>query len=435
MRKALCATTALVAANLAVGQASADSGGIKLGISGFYRASAGVLIGGDQVQTGPASGQGDFGRDSGGFRQEIRINFKGQTTLDNGLTVGVLVGLNAENAVSGGLSQNRSYVNFAGKYGDVRFGEGDPVEVLKEMCVFDPGNVTANFGVNSANQNFNNMAKRAFTTPTFAGAVHTVGTVGVAGLETANATCGGLASRGTSIDYFSPSFGGFTFGVSYTPEAGQRNASGSQGFGSGTDLKISTPENLLGVGADFNHDFGSGWTLLIGGGGEWAFSSGHNSAGGALPGNKPSTYFLGFQVGIPGGWTAGASGQYYVNYPNSGLFAATDAGTSGADGWVAAVGAAYTIDAVSLGLEGSYSQYQTFEGGFTGAGACPAGNCSGHDAIWAVGLTGAYALGPGISLEAMIAYAKYDANVGTPNPVNPMSYDAVELDAGLAIDF
>ena len=30
------------------------------------------------------------------MRQEIRVNFTGQTQLDNGITVGVLVGLNGE---------------------------------------------------------------------------------------------------------------------------------------------------------------------------------------------------------------------------------------------------------------------------------------------------------------------------------------------------
>src|SRR5271163_2279762 len=102
MKKALCATTALVAAGLAAGQASAD-GGIKLGLSGYYRGSAGILIGGDQTAVGHTAkgntiGLGDFGRTSGGFRQEVRINFKGETTLDNGITVSVLVGLNPEGA-------------------------------------------------------------------------------------------------------------------------------------------------------------------------------------------------------------------------------------------------------------------------------------------------------------------------------------------------
>ena len=73
--------------------------------------------------------------------------------------------------------------------------------------------------------------------------------------------------------------------------------------------------------------------------------------------------------------------------------------------------------------------------GFTGAGACPAGNCQGHDSIWGVSLNGAYALGPGINLEAQVAYSKYDPDVGTPTTKNPMSYDAVEIDGGFAINF
>ncbi|HXQ39755.1 MAG TPA: hypothetical protein VN821_00710, partial [Candidatus Udaeobacter sp.] len=96
MKKSLFGTTALVAAGLATSQALAD-GGIKLDISGYYRASAGVLIGGDQAAVASkikttsggtaGGGLGDFGRTSGGFRQEIRINFKGDFTLPDGITV------------------------------------------------------------------------------------------------------------------------------------------------------------------------------------------------------------------------------------------------------------------------------------------------------------------------------------------------------------
>ena len=208
MKKALCATTALVAAGLAAGQASAD-GGIKLGLSGYYRGSAGILIGGDQTPVGtPAAGKGlgDFQRTSGGFRQEVRINFKGETTLDNGITVSVLVGLNPNGAANTSGRLNRAYADFSGKYGDVRFGQGSPTDAISQTCVYDPGNVTANFGVNSANQDFTNAGLSNF------------GTVGVATFETADATCVNLSGKGTSVDYFSPSFGGFTFGVSYTPE-------------------------------------------------------------------------------------------------------------------------------------------------------------------------------------------------------------------------
>jgi len=426
MKKALCATTALVAAGLAAGQASAD-GGIKLGLSGYYRGSAGILIGGDQTPvlvhgtkfgkaTTHTGGLGDFGRTSGGFRQEVRINFKGETTLDNGITVSVLVGLNPNGAANTSGRLNRAYADFSGKYGDVRFGQGSPTDAVSQTCVYDPGNVTANFGVNSANQDFTNAGLGA------AGGAGA--TVGVATFETADATCVTFTGKGTAINYYSPSFGGFTFGVSFTPEGSVTNSSGSQGFGAGTDLKNKKAENILAAGADYNHDFGGGWTLLVGGGGEWAFT-GHTKGGNTLPGNKPSTYLLGVQVGIPGGFTVGASGQYDVNYANNSSFAATDAGTSGADGWVGAIGGSYTIDAVSIGLEGIYGRYQVHHG-------APS---AGHDAIWGVSLNGAYALGPGINLEAQVAYSKYSPAVGTPSSTNPMKYDAVELDAGFAINF
>jgi len=39
------------------------------------------------------------------------------------------------------------------------------------------------------------------------------------------------------------------------------------------------------------------------------------------------------------------------------------------------------------------------------------------------------------ALEGQVAYSKYDPAVGTPSSTNPMSYDAVELDAGIAINF
>jgi hypothetical protein len=429
MKRALCGTTALVAAGLAVGQASADSKGIMLGISGYFRGSAGILIGGDQTAvhfaTGPGKvatkagvgGLGDFGRTSGGFRQEVRINFKGQTTLDNGITVSVLVGLNPNGAANVSARTNRAYADFSGKYGDVRFGQGDPVVAFESECVYDPGNVTANFGVNSSNQDFTN-----------AGLGRTPGghgvTIGVATFETADATCSTMTQKATSVAYFSPTFGGFAFAVSYTPEGGTTNQSGSQGFGAGTDLKNRKDENVLSAAANFNHDFGGGWTLLVGGGGEWAFT-GHTAAGASLTKNKPSEYGLGFQVGIPGGWTAGASGQYIVNYANNPIFAATDAGTSGADGWVGAAGVSYTIDAVSVGLEGIYGSYQVHQGS----------PLAGHDAIWGVSLNGAYALGPGINLEGQVAYSKYDPASGTPTSTNPLTYDAVEIDAGFAVNF
>jgi hypothetical protein len=79
MKKALFGTTAVVAASLAAGQAGAASA-LKLGISGYYRGAMGVVLGGESRVTA-AGGQGDQGKTNGGFRQDIRINFTGETTM------------------------------------------------------------------------------------------------------------------------------------------------------------------------------------------------------------------------------------------------------------------------------------------------------------------------------------------------------------------
>ena len=431
MKKTLFGTTALVAASLATCQALAD-GGIRLDISGYYRGSMGFLIDGNQAPVAVSGtkfgapttfvgGLGDFGRTSGGFRQEVRINFKGDFTLPDGINVGVTVGVNPGGAANTSAQLNRAYADLKGAYGDFRFGQGDAMDAIKQDCIYDPGNVTSNFGINSANQDFTNAGKGV--SKTFKGILAPT-TVGVATFETAAATCLTFTQKGTAIAYFSPSFDGFTLGLTYTPSGGTTNESGSQGVGSGTDLKNKQAQNIVSAAVDYNLDLGGGWSFLAGGGGEWALS-GHTSAGGAQH-NKPSAYTFGFQVANPDGWTVGASGEYLVNYPNfNGVFAATDSGTSNADGWVVALGGAYTFGNWSFGLQGIYSRYQVHQGSPS----------AGHDAIWGVGLNGAYTLGPGVTLEGQVAYSRYDPAVGTPSSTNPMSYHAVELDAGVAINF
>jgi outer membrane protein OmpU len=426
MRRALYGTSALIAVGLATGPAFADSG-LKLGITGFYRGAAGAVIGGDSVPNpsfpfASTAGFGDFGRTSGGFRQEIRINFTGQTTFDNGLTVGVLVGINGENLIGVGSTstpQKQSWVDFRGKFGNVRFGEAN--SALTTDCVGDPGNVTANFGVNSPNESFSNAGRAVKST----GAGLANATVGVAPMGSIG-TCYGVESRGTKIEYFTPTLGGLTFAISYTPSGSTRNPGG--GYFYGTDLKNRASANVLSIGADFSRDFG-GTTLTIGGGGEWALDS--YTALGASISDKPSTYQLGAQLGI-GGFVIGASGAYVNNYKQAG-YAATDA-LGNDNGWIASAGASYSLQAWSVGLQGIYSRWDVY-------------GKRDHDAIWGASLNSAYTLGPGITLEGQIAYSRYDAN-GLFGPglnflpfapggtaAQPASYGAVEIDGGFAINF
>ena len=313
MRKVLYGTTALVAAGLVAGEASAASG-LKLGITGFYRNAIGGSFGNSPTTqhfgTGPVatpggagittSGLGNFDRQNVSMRQEIRVNFTGQTTLDNGITVGVLVGLNGESvAKSGSTTQvNRAYADFSGKFGLVRVGEAN--SALVTDCVGDPGNVTSNFGVNSPNESYSNVGfaqsrnQNTGVANVSNSAAGYFSTFGVAPMGSIG-TCFGIESKGNKIEYFSPDFGGLTFGISFTPTGGQRRAGG--GLSYGTDVTApgsgNTGNNILSVAADYTHDFG-GWNLEVGGGGEWAFTQ-YTAAGGTV-GRKPAWY----QAGPPG---------------------------------------------------------------------------------------------------------------------------------------
>jgi len=420
MRRVLFGTTALVAAGLAAGEASAASG-LKLGITGFYRNAIGAAWGNEPAASiggglGTA-GLNSFGRQDVSMRQEIRINFTGQTTLDNGITVGVLVGLNGENvAKSGSTTQvNRAYADFSGKFGLVRVGEAN--SALVTDCVSDPGNVTSNFGVNSPNESFSNVGL-AVTDFKTGGGSNLPATIGVAPVGSIG-TCFGIEGKGNKVMYFSPSFAGLTFGASFTPTGGQRRAGG--GLSYGTDVTAPGPgnagNNVLSVGVDYVHDFG-GWNLTAGGGGEWALTQ--YTPAGANTNNKASWYQAGLQVGI-GHWALGASGAYYVNYQEAG-YAATTASPSD-DGWVATAGVSYSLAGVAVGVQGMYSQW-----GQIGAS---------DEKVWGVSLNSSYAYGPGISLEAQFAYtaANYGGEALAPFFTGLPPVHALEVDLGTAINF
>jgi len=460
MKKTLYGTTALVAAGLMAGEAMAASG-LKLGIDGFYNNSIGSSFGNGpttQIPSGgggvTTAGLGNFDLQAVSMRQEIRVNFTGQTQLDNGITVGVLVGLNGESVAKSDSDEqiDRAYADFSGKFGLIRIGEASGALVTD--CVTDPGNVTSNFGVNSPEESYSNVgfaqARNKSMTP-----AHPVGTAdvsnspvgyfstfGVAPIGSIG-TCFGIEDKGNKIQYFSPDFDGFTFAVSFTPTGNQRRAGG--GLSYGTDVTAPGPDdagnNILAVGIDYTHDF-EDWNLTIGGGGEWAFTQ-YTSAGGTTS-NRPSWYQAGIQIGI-GDFSIGASGAYYVDYAHAG-YAATTA-SSGDDGWVVSGGASYTIDAWSFGLQGVFGSFQQSASAILGTSA--PGVSAQNEKMWGVSLNAAYALGPGISLEGQIAYtnANYGnlsgfgvsvpvPSVGTSSPgVNASNVHSWEIDLGTAINF
>jgi outer membrane protein OmpU len=455
MKAWVTGTSALVTAALAAGEAPAASG-LKLGITGFYRNAIGGSFGnsptsqhiatsGGAATSVSTAGLGNFDRQAVSMRQQIRVNFTGKTTLDNGMTVGVLVGLDGENvAKSDSTSQvNRAYGFFNGKFGEVRVGEA--YSALVTDCILDPGNVTSNFGVNSPEESFSNVGfaqvRNKFLKVANANnsPASYFSTFGVAPMGSIG-TCFGIESKGNKIEYFSPDIGGLSFGVSFAPTGGQRRAGG--GLSYGTDVTApgsgDTGNNILSVAFDYVHEF-DGIEVTLGGGAEWAFTQ-YTPAGGTT-GNKPAWYQGGIQIDF-GHFAVGFSGAYYQNYLHDDYSAANTASSSD-DGWVVALGGSYTIDAWSFGLQGIYGSFQ--QNASVILGTSTPGASADNENLWGVSLNTAYALAPGISLEGQIAYT--NANYGSlsglgfsiPVPaavgVDASQVHSWEIDLGTGINF
>ena len=148
MRRILLGSTALaaVAAVLAPGTASAEEG-LRLTLGGRYLAAFGGLIGEDE-NLSPTDTRGQL-RDYV-MKQDVEIHFKGETTFDNGLTVGVRVELEGQTSTD---QIDSVYAYFDTKWGELRFG--DTLESLASLCYTVPS-ASSIFGADSPIFNFSN---------------------------------------------------------------------------------------------------------------------------------------------------------------------------------------------------------------------------------------------------------------------------------------
>ena len=138
--------------------------------------------------------------------RETEIHFGGETTLDNGLTVGAHLETEADGGDS--LEVEESYVYFSGGWGRVNFGAEDGAAYLLQVAA------------PSADSNIDGI--RQYVNPVNYSAT---GGVGLAGLNVTGARGGldydqDISSKDDKLTYLSPIMNGFQLGLSYTPESG-----------------------------------------------------------------------------------------------------------------------------------------------------------------------------------------------------------------------
>jgi hypothetical protein len=362
MKSILLGSTALVAAVSVTGAAQAAQG-VQLGLGGYYQGAAAVLFSQDD-------GTGEPGAHTRSvvFRQDVEIHFKGETTLDNGLTVGARIEMEGQQSDD---QIDEVWAYFKGGWGQVRFGDDD--EAYEQLGYLIPS-ASSLFGVDSPHFEFSNSKVGSVT-----------------GLQT-NATTQKLTGDATKVIYFSPTFAGFSFAVSYAPD---RRGEDTYSYGSGpggttNSNNTSQVQDAFAAALNFTHDFGEGTKLVAGvgaGEGQWETT---------LGGQNDTTWTVrGHLIVNFAGFTLGGAGTYRSNYRNV-------AGVDDVNLWVAGAGGTYHWDAFTVGLAYSHGSYEISDN-------------DDVDTLDIVELTGRYDLSPGISLDAMVGFHDYENDAASIN--------------------
>jgi predicted porin len=387
MKKVLLGTTALLGVGSVAGAAQA-SDGIKLDVGGFFNT---VYQG---VFDNKGSGHFGEGRNVDRFLHNAEVIFKGETTLDNGLTVGAQIELEGEethgtgpnvDATAGGDGDqiDKAFVYWSGGFGRVQIGSQDgPIGACP---VFPPG----------ATSNFSGFSPASW------GSNDPVGS---------NSVCSDTVSNSQSIKYTTPNFAGFQLVLAYQPSANAETYGQTGVNGAGTPTHPSgTAHHNFAAYATYSYA-GDGWGVDWGGGGSWQGK--FNQANGGNDGTS-SNYQTALTVTF-GGFAVGGIFEFYQN------------GGDDNDAWVAGGGASYGVDAWTVGIQGSHGRYDaTNSGGGNGD--------NGHDTLNRVILTGSYEMGPGVLLDAELGYTWYHDTAAPNGPTD--KYSAFDVGIGSRFTF
>ncbi len=171
MKKLLLASVAMTGLAFAA-PAHAD---VELEVGGYFK-GYGVFLDTDEAD------KKDFD-----FIRDTEIHIGGETTLDNGLTVGAHFELEADGGDSTGV--NESYVYFSGNWGRVNFGKEDGAQYLLQVAA------------PSADSNIDGI--RQYVSP----------------FDSELDYDADITGKEDRLTYLSPVFSGFQVGASFAPDA------------------------------------------------------------------------------------------------------------------------------------------------------------------------------------------------------------------------
>ena len=417
MKKQLLATTALVAGGLMAGAAQAADP-IKLSLGGYSHTGL-TIRGQDNTATsnGTINGQEDWFVQNNGLQVttdigrsdvfwEAEVFFVGETTLDNGIKVGVNIQLEAYTSND---QVDESYVYLTGGFGRLVVGAENSAMYIMHYAA--PSPTGGQFGAESPNFN-------PFRLPT----AHRSGTIG---------TFSALTSDANKITYYTPRFSpGFQFGISYTPDDDAFSGFQSAGVGGGTgcrggcafdagngvsDNDQANGHHFVELGANFVKSL-NGVDLAFSGGYGTGFVEKQTRTANDRLLKQRHSLTAGFNIGYAG-WTFGAGARWDNNGqqgPNS-VYAATAGVMYGAGPWLVGVNAGYGLN------QDGRRQTATAAGGYA--------RRTNDTTLW-LGAQGTYTLGPGVRVFSAIDYASWNGN-GTDSEEG----DGLAWSTGLLLNF
>lgn len=405
MKKVLLGTTALVAAGLTAGAANAAPA-LKVDVNGYY---TGVI----------ASVDSDIASvDDVQIKHEGEISINGSATLDNGMTAGVVINLEATNDVNargiagiasvsgipnvgnvdGFAGIDEAYAYLEGSFGRVQIGaEGSAPFLMHQTAPYFVGS----HGVDSPNFGYHS---------------------GTQGSSARTATYITLSGDNNKVTYFTPSFSGIQLGISYTPDNNCAVDMGGQGGGVSNNF-INTGDCIAyggpitgGVNLEDIVEIGGSYTGTINNVGVNA-SIGYATAdfevptGGGTAFNDPTVWSFGLQLNS-GAFTLG--GGYYMS---EGLGTPTPTGTADLEEKAWSVALQYVTGPWTLGA-GYFSSENEL-------------SSTMDDELKVIEVGGTYSLGEGVDVFAVVENYESDTT-GTGSPVGDSETTAVGLGIDLA---
>jgi len=309
------------------------------------------------------------------------VFFKGSTKLDNGLTVGVDIQLEASQNTD---QIDEAYTYISGDFGKLVIGSENLPDYLGFWGVTAPGvGVPINSGWISVWATVPTGVSLGFRSP---------------GMTTNYA----LANDAFGFGYQSPRFSGFSFGIGYAPDDGTGGGDPTNGVrNNATDV-----HDIFTIGANFSESFNGVDVGLAAGYGR-ASSSDTAGAAGA---DDPQYFKVGASIGVSGFSVAGSYGNF-----NDGVTNATNTTTN--EGESFDVGASYSTGPWGVSLTYFHGEQEDVIA------------TAGEDEVDSVVGAVSYALGPGITTSLSVIHSEFEDEAGVNKTESTMGI------IGLSVSF